>query len=135
MIDNHDHRGHRHHHHHLTCITEQMFRQHSQFQPPNQITATILEFILYVSFTTATVLLQVPHEYINGTPIPTVAFRGLPSIFYAFIICIIVAFSCAFSALMLASIIPNFARLTGFCSMASMSSAVVLLIWAIYWTN
>ncbi|CAN6559814.1 unnamed protein product [Malus baccata var. baccata] len=135
MIDNHDHHGRRHHHHHLTFVTEQRFRQHSLFQPPNQVTTTILEFILYVSFTTATVLLQVPHEYINGTPIPTVAFRCLPSIFYAFIICIIVAPSCAFSALMLASIKPNFARFTGFCSMASMSSAIVLLIRAIYGTN
>lgn len=92
---------------------------------------TISQLILFVSFTTATVVIQVPHEYINGAPIPTVL-KGRPSTFSAFIISIILAFSTAFSALIMFRKMENIARITGYCSLIFMASAMALLMWAIY---
>lgn len=93
---------------------------------------TITQLILFVSFTTATVVIQGPHEYINGVPIPTLLFKSLPFTFYAFIIFIILAFSGAFSALIMFQQMENFARITGYCSLISLASAMALLMWAIY---
>ncbi|CAL8994796.1 unnamed protein product [Prunus brigantina] len=99
--------------------------------PPIQFT-TILEFILCVCLATATLFIQVPHEYINEAAILTILFKGLPSIFCAFGFSIILAFSGAFTALMIIRNKPAIARIFGLCSMASMSSAMALLMWAIY---
>ncbi|KAK9950021.1 hypothetical protein M0R45_005560 [Rubus argutus] len=78
---------------------------------------TISQLILLVSFITATVVIQAPHEYINGARIPTLLFKCRPSTFYAFIISIILAFSTAFSALIMFRQLENIARITGYCSL------------------
>ncbi|KAH7516170.1 hypothetical protein FEM48_Zijuj10G0107100 [Ziziphus jujuba var. spinosa] len=91
----------------------------------SEIQITVLESILYVCFSTVTTLLLVPYELINGTPVPTVLFKGLPSTFHAFIISIVLAFSGAFSALL----IPNKPIVARF-SMASMASALLIVMWA-----
>lgn len=111
-------------------ITKDSDEQKLETRPPGFITIT--QLILFVSFTTATVVIQGPHEYINGVPIPTLLFKGLPSTFYAFIISIILAFSGAFSTLIMFRQMENFARITGYCSIISLASAMALLIWAIY---
>ncbi|XVE91702.1 hypothetical protein REPUB_Repub01dG0033500 [Reevesia pubescens] len=102
----------------------------TEMLPSLAIQTTILESILFISYTIATILILLPQEYVNGNPVPTIVFKGRPATFHAFIICIIFAFSGAFCALM----IPNntkIARLCGCYSIASMASALSLLIWAI----
>ncbi|KAL7186127.1 hypothetical protein ACSBR2_027975 [Camellia fascicularis] len=67
--------------------------------PP--IKATILESILVISFTIATILIIVPCEYINGSPVPTIIFNGLPSTFHCFLVSVIFSFSFALSSLLI----------------------------------
>ncbi|KAK9279967.1 hypothetical protein L1049_013651 [Liquidambar formosana] len=102
--------------------------------PTPPIQTTVMESILFVSFTTATILILLPYEYIDGNPVPTVIFKGLPSIFHAFVISIMFAFSGACNALL----IPNKPSIVRFCryySLASMASAIALLVWTISMGN
>ncbi|WRX13890.1 hypothetical protein QQP08_006377 [Theobroma cacao] len=94
------------------------------------VQTTILESILFISFTVATILILLPHEYVKGSPVPIIVFKGHPATFHAFTICIIFAFSGAFCALMTPNS-PRIARLCGCYSIASMASAIGLLIWAV----
>ncbi|KAK9950046.1 hypothetical protein M0R45_005552 [Rubus argutus] len=111
-------------HHHKTTDVHILER--------SSVFITITQLILFVSFTAATVVIQGPHEYINGAPIPTLLFKGLPCTFCAFIISIILAFSGAFSALIMFPQMENIARIIGYSSLISMASAMALLMWAFY---
>lgn len=97
---------------------------------------TILESILGLCFTVITILIQLPYEYIDKNPVPTVIFKDRPTTFHAFLICIIFAFSGATSAL-LAYNKSGLARFFGYYSMAAMTSALAILLWAVYctWIN
>ncbi|KAL7249888.1 hypothetical protein ACSBR1_011965 [Camellia fascicularis] len=93
--------------------------------PP--IRTRVLEFILVASFTITTLLLIIPFEYIDGNPVPTVFFKGLPTTFQAFVVCLVFSFSGSLSALL----IHDTSFLVKFCeysSMASMTSALSLLL-------
>ncbi|KAJ1412060.1 hypothetical protein SESBI_20700 [Sesbania bispinosa] len=94
---------------------------------------TILEIILGLCFTAINILLQLPYEYIDKNPVPTVIFKGRPTTFHAFLICIIFAFSGATNALV-AYNKSGFARFCGYYSMVSMASALAILFWAVYCT-
>ncbi|XVF85716.1 hypothetical protein PTKIN_Ptkin17bG0139700 [Pterospermum kingtungense] len=128
----------------MICIKRDMVSVSSTFDPHHvsctemlsslEIQTTILESILFISFTIATILILLPHEYINGKPVPTIVFKGHPATFHAFTICIIFAFSGAFSALMVPKN-PTITRLCGCYSIASMASALGLFIWAVSWGN
>ncbi|KAK7307006.1 hypothetical protein VNO77_39685 [Canavalia gladiata] len=94
---------------------------------------TILECVLGLCFTVITILFQLPYEYINENPVPTIIFKGHPTTFHAFIICIIFALSGATNAL----VVSNKSRFSIFCgyyAMASMASAFGILLWALYCT-
>ncbi|KAL7249886.1 hypothetical protein ACSBR1_011963 [Camellia fascicularis] len=96
-----------------------------------QIQTNILESILVASFTIAIVLLILPCEYIDDSPVPTVIFKGLPSTFHAFVVCLIFSFTGSLSALL----IHDTSFLAKFCeysSMAFMASALSLLFCAMY---
>ncbi|KAL7218548.1 hypothetical protein ACSBR2_011753 [Camellia fascicularis] len=67
--------------------------------PP--IHTRVLEFILVASFTITTLLLIIPFEYIDGNPVPTVFFKGLPTTFQAFVVCLVFSFSGSLSALLI----------------------------------
>ncbi|GMP53452.1 hypothetical protein CsSME_00018902 [Camellia sinensis var. sinensis] len=95
------------------------------------IQTKILESILVASFTITTLLLIIPCEFINGSPVPTLIFAGLPSTFQAFVVCLVFAFSGSLSALL----INDSSFLVKFCeysSMASMTFALSLLLWAMF---
>ncbi|KAI4357939.1 hypothetical protein L6164_001854 [Bauhinia variegata] len=92
---------------------------------------TILECILGLCFTVITLLLQLPYEYIDGNPVPTVIFKGRPTTFHAFIISIVLAFSGATNAI-ITSNQSTFAKFCGYYAMASMASALAILSWAVF---
>nr|KYP48304.1 hypothetical protein KK1_029996 [Cajanus cajan] len=94
---------------------------------------TVLECVLGLCFTVITILLQLPYEYIDNNPVPTVIFKGHPRIFHAFIICIIFAFSGSTNALV-AFNKSTFSKFCGYYAMASMASAMAILLWAVYCT-
>lgn len=98
------------------------------------ISTNLMYCILCCSFKTVTLILLFPYEQVNGNPVPTVIFKGLPSTFHAFLLSTVMAFSGAFNALMLSANKPKIARFCSYYSMAFMASAVVLLIWAVYQT-
>ncbi|KAK9274467.1 hypothetical protein L1049_021715 [Liquidambar formosana] len=94
------------------------------------IETAMLESILVLSFTTAIILVLLPHECISGNPVPTIIFKGLPSTFHTFVISVIFAFSGAFTALMIQNK-PKISRFCRYYSMAGMASAAVSLFWAL----
>ena len=119
------------------CLkTAMTFQERTIYQTPLPPFAsiplyTILECILGLCFTVITILLQLPYEYIDENPVPTIIFKGRPTTFQAFVVCIIFAFSGATNAIV-ASNKPRFARFCGYYAMASMASALVILWWAVY---
>ncbi|KAL7249895.1 hypothetical protein ACSBR1_011972 [Camellia fascicularis] len=76
------------------------------------IQTQFLESILVASFTITTLLLIIPCEFINGSPVPTLIFAGLPSTFQAFVVCLVFAFAGSLSALL----INDSSFLVKFCS-------------------
>ncbi|CAK9181627.1 unnamed protein product [Ilex paraguariensis] len=85
--------------------------------------------ILVVTSAVAAVLPFLPCEYIDGNRVPTVIFKGLPSIFHGFIISIMFAFSGSFSELFLHNR-PKMARFCRFYSVVSMASAILIVLYA-----
>ena len=87
----------------------------------------ILKSILFLSLNSLTILVL-----FAGSAVGTVIFHGLPSsAIDAFVISIVFAFSGALSALL----VPQRQNLAKFCalySLASMASALLLLIWGLY---
>ncbi|CAL5390929.1 unnamed protein product [Camellia sinensis] len=98
-----------------------------------QIQTNILESILVASFTIVIVLLILPCEYIDGNPIPVVIFKGLPSIFHSFVVCLVFAFTGALSGLLIQDM-HFLAKFCEYSSMACMTSALALLLWAAMFT-
>ncbi|XVF85713.1 hypothetical protein PTKIN_Ptkin17bG0139300 [Pterospermum kingtungense] len=129
----------------MICIKKAMVSASYTFNPHHvsstemlsglEIQTTILESIKFISFTIATILILLPHEYVNGNPVPTIVFKGHPATFHAFTICIIFAFSGAFCALLMVPKNPIITRLCGCYSIASMASALCLFIGAVSMGN
>ncbi|CAL5336174.1 unnamed protein product [Camellia sinensis] len=97
-----------------------------------QIETRVLESIMIASFTIVTVLLILPCEYINGSPVPTLIFKGLPFTFQAFVVSLGFAFAASLSALLIH--VHNNSFLTKFCqfiSIGAITSALSLLLCAI----
>ncbi|GMP53493.1 hypothetical protein CsSME_00018940 [Camellia sinensis var. sinensis] len=90
----------------------------------------VLESILIASFTIVTVFIILPCEYIDGNPIPTLIFKGCPSTFYAFLVFVVFAFSSSLNALLIHNKPLILAKLCQCISIASMISALSLLLWA-----
>ncbi|KAE8648779.1 hypothetical protein Csa_009128 [Cucumis sativus] len=74
------------------------------------------------------------HILVNGNLVPAIIFKGLPSTFHAFLLSIVMAFSGAFNALMLATNKPKIAKFCSYYSLGFMVSAVVLFFWAVFQT-
>ncbi|KAJ9709475.1 hypothetical protein PVL29_001113 [Vitis rotundifolia] len=91
----------------------------------------ILKSVLFISFTVAGFLMVLPSEQIDGNPVPTIIFKGHPSLFHAFLISVSFAFNGAFTALMMENQ-SKFARFCGYYSIASMASAISVLMFAIF---
>ncbi|GMP53413.1 hypothetical protein CsSME_00018867 [Camellia sinensis var. sinensis] len=102
-------------------------RDDSKLSSISPIHPRVLEFILVASFIITTLLLIIPFEYIDGNPVPTIFFKGLPTTFQAFVVCLVFSFSGSLSALLIhdTSLLAKFCEYT---SMASMTSALSLLL-------
>ncbi|KAI3423448.1 uncharacterized protein J3R85_010941 [Psidium guajava] len=93
---------------------------------PHQTTRiTILQCIIWVSFTTATALVHLPWEFVDGNPIPTLFLKGRlsSSTFQGFVLSLMAAFAGAYSSLMVHHI-PRIASACCYLSVISMMSAV-----------
>ncbi|CAL5390930.1 unnamed protein product [Camellia sinensis] len=101
-----------------------------------QIQTRVLESIVIASFTIVTVLVILPCEYINGSPVPTLIFKGLPFTFQAFVVSLAFAFAASLSALLIHdhnnSFLTKLTKLCQFISIGSITSAVSLLLCAIF---
>ncbi|KAK9997480.1 hypothetical protein SO802_022166 [Lithocarpus litseifolius] len=87
-------------------------------------------FIIYASCTLGTVFMLLPHEQVDGSPVPILVFKDQPKAFHAFLISIMFSFTGAFSALL----IQRRPRVERFCrvyAMASMILAIAILLYAI----
>ncbi|KAG5080624.1 hypothetical protein AAZX31_02G175800 [Glycine max] len=91
---------------------------------------TLLECVLGICFIVMTILLQLPYEYIDYNPVPTIVFKGCLRTFHAFIIFLIFSFSGATNALV-AFNKSRFSRLCGYYAIASMASSLAILLWAL----
>lgn len=107
------------------------FQENTNNQIPHY---TILECVLGLCFTSINILILVPYEYIDKNPVPAVIFKGRPTTFHAFLICIIFAFSGATNAFVASNINSGFGRFCGYYSMVAMASALAILLWAIFCT-
>ena len=106
-------------------------REFAESPPILPIQIVTLTVILFISFSIATSLMVVPSEQIDGNPVPTIIFKGHPSIFHAFVILVSFAFNGALTALMMENQ-SKIARFCGYYSIASMASAMSLLVFAIF---
>ncbi|KAI6686286.1 hypothetical protein NL676_032199 [Syzygium grande] len=89
----------------------------------------ILECIIWVSFTAATALIQLPCKFVDGNLIPTLFLKGGPSssTFQGFVLSLMAAFTGAYSSLM----VHHIPRMAGACcclSVISMTSAVAFFL-------
>ncbi|KAF3959047.1 hypothetical protein CMV_016103 [Castanea mollissima] len=87
-------------------------------------------FIIYASCTLGTIFMLLPHEQVDGSPVPILVFKDQPKAFHAFLISIMFSFTGAFSALL----IQRRPRVERFCrvyAMASMMLAIAILLYAI----
>ncbi|KAL3751467.1 hypothetical protein ACJRO7_012317 [Eucalyptus globulus] len=90
------------------------------------IRITILQCIIWVSFTAATALIQLPWEFVDGNPIPALFLKGgrSSSTFQGFVLSLMAAFAGAYSSLMVHHI-PWIASACCYLSVISMTSAAV----------
>ncbi|KAK9997464.1 hypothetical protein SO802_022150 [Lithocarpus litseifolius] len=77
--------------------------------------------ILYISSTAATISMVLPHENVDGNPVPTL-FKDRPPDYHMFLMFILFAFLGAFSALMLQHK-PRVGKIFRISAIASMLSA------------
>ncbi|KAF8039176.1 hypothetical protein BT93_B1663 [Corymbia citriodora subsp. variegata] len=98
---------------------------HDRSTTRQTIRITVLQCIIWVSFTAATALVQLPCEFVDGNPIPTLFLKGRPSssTFQGFILSLMAAFAGAYSSLMVHHI-PQIASACSYLSVISMTSAI-----------
>jgi hypothetical protein len=80
-----------------------------------------------------TVILQnLRYDYINGYRVPVFFFKDLPSFFYPFIICCMMALSTSVSALCLQHKVPWLAQFFRLYAVLSITMAAIILLSSIY---
>lgn len=90
-----------------------------------------LKSILIITFTTGMFLNLLPQENIDGNPVPTVIFKGHASIFHAFVISVIFAFTGSFCSLMIDKK-PKVSRFFGYLSVISMALVFSTVVFALF---
>lgn len=97
---------------------------------PNFITLLLchMKSIVFFSSTATTIFMLLPQENVNGRPVPTF-FRDRPTDYYIFLISTLFAVVGAFSAL-LNQHKPRVERFFGICAVASMLSALAIVLYA-----
>ncbi|KAJ4830088.1 hypothetical protein Tsubulata_050351, partial [Turnera subulata] len=94
--------------------------------------ATGTKPILWASCLVAVFIGSLPHENIDGNPVPTlVVFNRHPSLFHALVICDVLAFTGSFFALRI-GYQSRIGMLCGCCSWVSIASAFWLAVYALF---
>lgn len=92
----------------------------------------ILAYVVCISsLIIGSILMLIPYESIDGNPVPTIIFKGLPSEFHAFVMLIIFAFAASYCAILMNTKV-KFARFCRYYSMISMASAFAIFISAMF---
>lgn len=89
------------------------------------------EVIFTVSCISALLLLQLPMEYIDEKPVPTVIFKGHPSIFHAFLICLMGSCFGSVCSIHLRERKPKVARFYYLFGVASMVLSFAIFLWVV----
>nr|DAD31581.1 TPA_asm: hypothetical protein HUJ06_010432 [Nelumbo nucifera] len=97
---------------------------------PHEVRTRPEELICALSFMTVVSLIQLPYEYIDGNPIPTIIFGGQPSTFHAFLLSLVFSFSGAACTMMLREDYPKAARYCRRFGIAAFFVAVLIFLWA-----
>ena len=87
------------------------------------------EIYLYISSTAATISIVLPHENVDGIPVPAL-FKDRPPDYHMFLMFILFAFLGAFSALVLQHK-PRFGKFFRISAIASMLSALAIVLNAV----
>ncbi|GMY32695.1 btb/poz and math domain-containing protein 2 [Fagus crenata] len=114
----------------LECILKEfnVFVFEKRYSVARVLPSFPIMFIIYASCTLGTIFMILPHEQVDGTPVPIVVFKDRPTAFHAFLISIMLSFTGAFSAML----IQHRPRVERFCrvyAMASMVSAISILLY------
>uniref|UniRef100_A0A7N2MU21 Uncharacterized protein n=1 Tax=Quercus lobata TaxID=97700 RepID=A0A7N2MU21_QUELO len=88
-----------------------------------------MKSILYISSTAATISIVLPHENVDGSPVPAL-FKDRPPDYHMFLMFILFAFLGAFSALVLQHR-PRFGKIFRISAIASMLSALAIVLNAV----
>nr|POE92091.1 hypothetical protein CFP56_29635 [Quercus suber] len=92
----------------------------------NSLNLCPMKSILYISSTAATISIVLPHENVDGSPVP-VLFKDRPPDYHMFLMFILFAFLGAFSALMLQHK-PRVGKIFKISAIASMLSALAIVL-------
>ena len=88
-----------------------------------------LSYMLHAPWVPCSLFMLLPHEQVDGSPVPTLVFKDRPTAYHAFLISIMLSFTGAFSAFL----IQHRPRIERFCkayAMTSMVSAIAILLYA-----
>lgn len=125
--------------HYPKCSVEQFLEEsrnmatkiNHQISPNSGPTELQLKSILIITFTTGMFLNLLPQENIDGNPVPTVIFKGHPSIFHAFVISVVFAFTGSFCSLMIDKK-PKVSRFFAYLSVISMASVFSTVVFPLF---
>ncbi|KAH7554374.1 hypothetical protein ACOSP7_028367 [Xanthoceras sorbifolium] len=88
------------------------------------------ELIFHASCVMVMLLLLLPMKNVNGKPVPTVVFDGLPSIFHAYLVCLMGACYASVCSIYTRDIKPKIAWFYSAFALAFMALSLVLLFLA-----
>ncbi|OWM64470.1 hypothetical protein CDL15_Pgr020437 [Punica granatum] len=91
------------------------------------------EFVFLACCIIEMLILQLPMDVIDGSPVPRVIFTGRPHTFHAFLICLMLSCYGAVCSIYLHHIKPKVARCYGAISVAAMGAASLVFLWASAW--
>ncbi|KAL9436846.1 hypothetical protein AB3S75_022819 [Citrus x aurantiifolia] len=74
---------------------------HDVSSSQEKLETRLLIFILYSSFAIALLILFLPHQNVNGSPVPTFLFAAHPSLFHALVFAVMLSFAAASSGLLI----------------------------------
>ncbi|KAL9431848.1 hypothetical protein AB3S75_026948 [Citrus x aurantiifolia] len=70
---------------------------HDVSSSQEKLETRLLIFVLYSSFAIALLILFLPHQNVNGSPVPTFLFAAHPSLFHALVLAVMLSFAAASS--------------------------------------
>ncbi|KAL7232135.1 hypothetical protein ACSBR2_010202 [Camellia fascicularis] len=88
------------------------------------------ELVFAMSYMMVTFILQLPMEYIDGNPVPTVIFHGHPTTFHVFVLGLCASFSGSIGTMELRKREPKLARYYRVVAVGAMAVTLAVFLWA-----